>query len=265
MKTDSGYRHEVCEYDLSGPTAKIYALFDVRPGKEYSARYVGMTTKTLDKRLGGHIRESRRKKRQNYRTNWIAGCVKDGCPPMISLLEEVPFSMWQDAERAWISTCRGMGCSLVNMTEGGEGIINPSEEIRKKKSISATGKRYPLGRKVSEDTKEKIRKARLQQEADKEKKALMVAGIRRFNASEDGKKQQRGLVEKARTSEGRRKNSLAKKAQSQTVEGKELIRHLVEIAHTPEAIRKANETKRINAQKKKELNGQLSLGLCPSK
>lgn len=71
------------------------------------------------------------------------------------LSEKEAFSL--EIER--IAFWRSAGIELANMTGGGEGISNPSEEVRKKISKAKIGNKNMVGRKLSEETKNKISKA----------------------------------------------------------------------------------------------------------
>ena len=48
------------------------------------------------------------------------------------VLDVVPDSEWQDAERRWITRFRDLGVDLTNLTDGGEGLHNASAETRAK-------------------------------------------------------------------------------------------------------------------------------------
>jgi len=51
--------------------------------------------------------------------------------------------------------------NLTNITDGGEGLSNPSEEVRRKMSESHTGEKNPMyGKKLSEEARRKISEAR---------------------------------------------------------------------------------------------------------
>ena len=55
-----------------------------------------------------------------------------------------------------IESFRQDGFSLVNMTGGGEGVSNPSQEVRTKIGAAKKGNKYWVGRKHSDATKKKI-------------------------------------------------------------------------------------------------------------
>jgi hypothetical protein len=72
---------------VSGSTWKIYLLRDPR---DLSARYVGATVKTLDKRLAAHVYSASRPYNKAPRFVWIRELVDLGLTPSIEMLEHVP-------------------------------------------------------------------------------------------------------------------------------------------------------------------------------
>jgi hypothetical protein len=133
-------------------TSTVYLLRDPR---DDTPRYVGITKHSLKKRLSRHISVENRE--TDHRSNWIRQLISLGLSPVIELLEVVEDSQRIDSEQAWILGFRQIGANLVNSTDGGEGIINPSQETR----IKLRNKR--LGRHCSEGTKMKLRLARSSQ------------------------------------------------------------------------------------------------------
>ena len=135
---------------MSNSFASIYVLKHPETGK---VRYVGKTARTLEKRLGEHLRSS---KSYSHRcANWIKSLQKQGLTPSIELLEKVNLSELEEKEIAWIKKFREEGLDLTNLTDGGEGTIGlkRSAESRKKMSMAHKGK------KLSEEHKRSISKA----------------------------------------------------------------------------------------------------------
>ena len=99
-------------------------------------RYVGKTSKDLNRRLQQHIFESESEQR-NKRKNWVAKILKGGKIPII---EEIDFCTWegsQEKEIYWIKYYRDLGLDLVNSTDGGEGnlgFIKTEETVDKLKN-----------------------------------------------------------------------------------------------------------------------------------
>ncbi len=129
-------------YNL-GPESKwsIYALCCPDSGE---VRYVGWTTKPLDKRLRGHINEACSTKRMSHRIKWLRRLHKEGKKPLIELIEEGMGPDWEDREKFWIAHQREAGAGLVNATEGGIGKPDSKTPIAiRKESLANALKLYP--------------------------------------------------------------------------------------------------------------------------
>jgi hypothetical protein len=114
----------------------IYALVDPRCG---SCRYVGKTKGTIENRLKGHFADARRRCYEHVpRFRWINKLAKQGLAPSVIALE-ICAGNWREAEKRWIRYFRECGCSILNVTDGGEGIegFRHSDETRRVMSESA--------------------------------------------------------------------------------------------------------------------------------
>ena len=143
---------------------KIYFLRD----ETGFVRYVGKTSKTLNRRLQGHLDEARRGKR-SHRCNGIRCLLHQGFTLTIDLITEVEGN-GEGAERAYIKWLRNEGVNLWNETDGGEGKPGcvTSPETRKKIGDKHRGIPRPLavrikisesqkGRLITEETKKRMR------------------------------------------------------------------------------------------------------------
>lgn len=120
----------------------VYGLTDPRSGH---IRYIGKVNGYPNSRMRSHIYEARYGKRHNHRLAWIRKLLKDGFQPRFILLETcVDDKELIIAERRWIATFRALGAQLVNGTDGGEGMANPSAETRAKLTASRKGKKANL-------------------------------------------------------------------------------------------------------------------------
>ena len=79
-------------------------------------RYVGLTRKTLEERLRGHLKS----KDKVHRNFWIKKLLKEGLKPKIELIEEVDDDIGPETEIFWISMFKLWGFRLCNLTEGGQ-------------------------------------------------------------------------------------------------------------------------------------------------
>jgi hypothetical protein len=112
----------------------IYSLHD----ENGNLRNIGMTTKSLEERLKGHLKEAQ-KGGKNHRCCWIRSMLKRGFAPTIELITEVQEINGAKAEIAYIAYYRKKGFNLVNSTRGGDGLVNPTKEVRQRMSESHKG------------------------------------------------------------------------------------------------------------------------------
>lgn len=175
----------------------IYTLSDP---DTLEVRYIGKTVSKISYRLAAHISETKANKSKSYRNSWISGILKRGKKPIIELLETVDNSLWRDYERYWISQFKTWGFDLVNMTDGGDGATNQirtQESINKfKKTISkmiASGEidyserakkisKSSIGKKLSEETKLKLRNINLGKKySDETKRKKSKGGVLQYD------------------------------------------------------------------------------------
>lgn len=115
----------------------IYILDD--PTDTSLRMYIGKTVKKLSIRLSQHLNK-RGLRVKTEKNSWIKSLLSREIIPRITLLEIVDKDSWQEAERFWISYFKSIGIRLVNGTEGGEGLSNPTVEVRKRMSNSLKGR-----------------------------------------------------------------------------------------------------------------------------
>jgi hypothetical protein len=174
-------------------TARIYGLADPRTGE---VRYVGRTIQSLRDRLLHHLSHAHRQ--QTYVHRWIVSLGNNR--PAIFELEAVPKDECADAEIFWISYLRGLGARLANLTDGGEGSLNPSAECRAK--LSAAGKRrrglksgrpaWNKGIPLSEAQREAVRRFHTGRRHSDETRAKMSAAHRTPEAIERSRRSMLG-------------------------------------------------------------------------
>lgn len=138
------------------PSTTIYVYVLTDPRYPDDVRYVGVTDKPK-KRLRQHIANA--KIEHNHRAHWINSLLGNGLTPIMTIIDEADIDNWQQCEIKWIAHYRGVGCKLVNSTDGGEGSrgVIQSEEARKKTSERMKGvpKSDDHRRKLSESQKNK--------------------------------------------------------------------------------------------------------------
>lgn len=99
--------------DYTPRTTFIYALVDPHTD---AVRYVGKTENVAG-RFQAHCGE----RGSSHKHRWIAQLRREGLKPVLNLLEECGDD-WPTRERFWIQHYRGLGRSLTNITDGGEGV-----------------------------------------------------------------------------------------------------------------------------------------------
>jgi hypothetical protein len=111
----------------------IYGLGDPQDGR---LRYIGKSTSGL-RRPKRHFEAYHLQKSETHKTHWIRKLQREGLQPFIVVIQEldVPEGL-PELERGWIFYFRSLGCNLVNGTDGGEGVLNPLPEIRRKKMLA---------------------------------------------------------------------------------------------------------------------------------
>lgn len=135
-------------------------------------RYIGMTTKSMDERFAAHIRAVRNDKRKRPVYDWWRKYQDIDYVILHSgLTTEEAFEM----EKLEIS----QRSNLLNATGGGDGVVNPSAEVRAKQSLSRKGKKW------SEEAKAKARLAR--KPMSKETKDKMSAARKGIKLSKEAR------------------------------------------------------------------------------
>lgn len=143
----------------------IYALVDPRTS---SARYVGMSTRG-SARPEEHLWMAQNGE-HTHKASWIRSLDKLGLAYGIEVLEEceTPEEL-PERERYWIKKLRAEGADLTNHTDGGEGLLNPDDSVRRKIADNMPPGHYQRakermlgnaswsGRKHTEESKRKIR------------------------------------------------------------------------------------------------------------
>lgn len=119
----------------------IYALLDPRDNK---IRYIGLTGRTPNARLGYHIRESRVPSNEEYKNRWIRKLTRLGMKPSIKVLLRAKYDELSKLEIDYISHYRTF-CKLTNISDGGDGATGNtwSMEARRRFSEKMTGKKKP--------------------------------------------------------------------------------------------------------------------------
>lgn len=117
----------------------IYVLVDPRTSK---IRYVGKTSKPLEKRLSQHVTRAK-KGYKGHRDSWIRQLLCEDLVPEIRPIEDGYWSCEKADNREiyWISEFRTQGEPLTNMTNGGDGNKGVVFSPQARAAITAANKR----------------------------------------------------------------------------------------------------------------------------
>lgn len=106
-------------------TALIYGLASSRDFS--NIRYIGKTIQPLQKRLYGHLFDSRRE--ETYKARWIQKELREGYKIKIAQIDEVWEEDWDFWEIFWIAEYYRKGYKLTNIDAGGHQTDNMVEII----------------------------------------------------------------------------------------------------------------------------------------
>jgi hypothetical protein len=167
----------------------IYALQDPRDNR---VRYVGKTSGKIDERVRSHLKEATYSKSHTHRLHWLKSLLAANLSPAVIILEEGAGTSWQDAEKKWIKEYRNRGASLVNGTEGGDGLSTATKELRERIASKLRGRKLPprsaiwrerlsaaqKGKKKSAEARAKMSTAKLGKHFSPEHRAKIAEGNR---------------------------------------------------------------------------------------
>ena len=124
-------------------------------------RYIGLTGLSLEKRLYFHLKSS--KKPKTHKEFWITKVLKSGYSIISTLIEgDLLENIVKQKEIEYIKIFKSLGANLVNGTMGGDGVLSPTLEIRKKMGAKNIGRpSWNKGIPCSNDVKEKSRQKQL--------------------------------------------------------------------------------------------------------
>lgn len=110
----------------------IYTLAD----ENGNIRYIGKSCYSLENRLKGHIKDSKRL--DSYKDRWVRSILNRNKKPIIELLDSVPTSEWEFWEKFYINQFKVWGFNLVNRTEGGDGVSKGTIPPNRKEILQYT-------------------------------------------------------------------------------------------------------------------------------
>ena len=131
----------------SQQTGVIYKIVCTISGKIY----VGQTRQKLSRRINGH-------KHSQKKFGVDAAITKYGWENFtVEVIEECPVESLDEREIFWIAELNSKVPNGYNLTDGGDGALNPSEETRMKMSLAKKGcTSWIKGKKMTEEQKAKV-------------------------------------------------------------------------------------------------------------
>lgn len=130
---------------------KVVYIYCLKHPENQEIRYIGKTT-NIKRRLSQHIQDAKSHISNRRTINWICNLLKSNLKPIIEIIEVCNENNWQEREIYWISYYKER-VDLCNHHEGGLGC---------------------LGRKLTQNEKEKIRKIGYKQSYFSEEEKLII-------------------------------------------------------------------------------------------
>lgn len=141
--------------------ATIYILCDGRESDPIArVRYVGRTIHPLERRMRAH-RQTALAGERTARASWMRSVILAGGDVLIEPVDFINRDACGEAERRWIAHYKALGAKLMNLTDGGDGLLNPDASIRVKIGAAKRGNKFWVGRKHTAESKAKMATARI--------------------------------------------------------------------------------------------------------
>lgn len=135
--------------------AMIYVLCDSRElDPVLRIRYVGRTV-NVERRIRTH-RQTCLAGEHTARADWMRSVYDAGGDVLLEVVEVTTVAQCVSAEIAWITHYRSLGCRLMNLTDGGDGLLNPSPETRERIGAAKRGHKFWVGKTHTAETRAKI-------------------------------------------------------------------------------------------------------------
>ena len=121
---------------------KIYTFYTLSTKSDIeNIRYVGVTTKTIDQRLYHHKYCAKHETKRGLPVHkWMFSHYEKGDDIIITKIDECDISCWEDREKYWINHYKNLGFELMNISEGGCGVI--TKEMREQSSIDRSSNKH---------------------------------------------------------------------------------------------------------------------------
>lgn len=231
----------------------IYCLIDPIT---HDVRYIGKADNPYE-RLRRHFND----KCHSHKTHWLGSLFRKGLKPEWTILEKCDSAVWQEREMYWIAFGRKIGWPLTNLTDGGDGLKNPSVEIRRKIS-DIVKKRF-----VSEEERKKQgRPGRVSNRkgvclSEETRKKISESNLNRVVPDEVRRKMSIARIGKHLSEETKKRISNANKGQIVTEEKRKRLRELFTgVRRSEDTRRKISEANRgrvLSEESRKKISDTL--------
>lgn len=152
-------------------TTFIYALVEADTREP---RYVGKADRP-EARLTKHRSEAKANRDTTSKNRWLRKQFSQGRSVDIVVLAEVPTDGWEVWEQRFIAHFRLAFPRMLNITDGGDGLKNPSKEVREKIAAARRGRTNLRGYKHTPETRAKMRASQLGKKASPQARANISA------------------------------------------------------------------------------------------
>ncbi len=110
----------------------FYTLFSTRD--ENSIKYVGVTTRTISQRFYGHKYCCMHPEKRGLPVHkWMYSEIQNGFEIKYKQIDTCKESLWEEKEKYWINYYKKLGFKLLNISNGGNGVV--TKEMRTKSSL----------------------------------------------------------------------------------------------------------------------------------
>lgn len=121
---------------------KIYTFYVLSASSDVTnIRYVGVTTRTVQQRFYGHkycaMNESKRTLPVH---KWMFSHYEKGEDIIFKQIDSCNQNEWENREKYWISYYKDLGFDLLNVLEGGQGVI--TKEMRELSSVERSKQKH---------------------------------------------------------------------------------------------------------------------------
>jgi len=162
----------------------IYALCD--PWTE-EVRYIGKT-KDITKRMYCHF-DKRQLVAKTKKNEWLKSLIEKQQKPVIKILAAVWYCQWERHEQRYIAAFRSLGSRITNETDGGAGGLIPKiKGVPRTQEVKDKISRKHKGKTVSQEMRERIRKALTGYKHTEQAKKNMLVGLLKNWTGERGEK-----------------------------------------------------------------------------